>query len=765
VTAFDAAVLLIPGLPLAAALATGVGALLSDAYPRRLIERSTAGAILVSFLAALWVLVQVVGDPRAREVSVYRWLASGDFRVEIALLVDPLSAVMVAMVTGISFVVAVFSINYMHNERGFARFFAVLSLFVFAMLVLVMGSSYVLLFLGWEGVGICSYLLIGFYQDRRSAAGAATKAFVMNRVGDAGFLVGILLIVTTFGSADYRIVLAGAADLDRGLATAIGLALLLGAIGKSAQLPLASWLPRAMEGPTPSSALIHAATMVTAGVYLVARSSPLYERAPDALFVVGLVGAATALYGGVAGLVQTDIKSVLAFSTTSQLGLMFVACGLGAYAVAIFHLVAHAFFKTLLFLSAPSILHQLHGGADPQAEAGRWRLGLEHRLFLAAAVGVAAVPFIAAWQGAAIGRSGAPILLAAGAIALFAAAFASRRMVEVTFGGHGGDAHGHGGDAHGRGARPPVAIALAAVALIALAGYLLGLLPGGLDGTWWRVILGPGLPASSGLPAAHPLLGLVFLAALALLLLAGWVAPLFFDRFRPDRPAPFPAAGALYAAALERFWLDELLGRIILRPVRRLALLLDGLDAWLDRATGIPEVPPLPPGFLLPGAQAPALGHEHAGGLGWATRVGASAASSLELGGLRRAAGLPGLLTRSLSGLAQWVEVNAVGRLIAGVTSTAERGAALPRWSEREVIERVSGLIPLLTEGLARLSAALEQAVFHRGVHLGVPRASAAAARVLVATEEVLGRPLVFAGLIAVSLFLASVGALLLGSP
>ncbi|MBA2370034.1 MAG: NADH-quinone oxidoreductase subunit L, partial [Chloroflexi bacterium] len=368
VTVFDLVVLLIPGLPLAAALATGVGALLSDGYPRRLIERSTAGAILGSFLAALWVLAQVVGDPRAREVTVYRWLASGDFGVNIAFLVDPLSAVMIAMVTGISFVVAVFSINYMHNERGFARFFAVLSLFVFAMLVLVMASSYVLLFLGWEGVGICSYLLIGFYQDRRSAAGAATKAFVMNRVGDAGFLVGILLIVTTFGSADYSVVLAGAAQLDRGLATAIGLALLLGAIGKSAQLPLASWLPRAMEGPTPSSALIHAATMVTAGVYLVARSSPLYERAPDALLVVGLVGAATALYGGVAGLVQTDIKSVLAFSTTSQLGLMFVACGLGAYAVAIFHLVAHAFFKTLLFLTAPSILHHLHGGADPQVE-------------------------------------------------------------------------------------------------------------------------------------------------------------------------------------------------------------------------------------------------------------------------------------------------------------------------------------------------------------------------------------------------------------
>ena len=757
-TAFDLAVLLIPGLPLAAALATGVGTLLSDGYPRRLVERSTAGAILGSFLAALWVLVQVVGDPRAREVTVYRWLSSGDLGVDIAFLIDPLSAVMIAMVTSISFVVAVFSINYMHNERGFARFFAVLSLFVFAMLVLVMGSSYVLLFLGWEGVGICSYLLIGFYQDRRAAAAAATKAFVMNRVGDAGFLVGILLIVTTFGSASYSVVFAGAPGLDRGLATAIGLALLLGAIGKSAQLPLASWLPRAMEGPTPSSALIHAATMVTAGVYLVARSHPLYERAPDALLVVGLVGAATALYGGVVGLVQTDIKSVLAFSTTSQLGLMLLACGLGAYAVAIFHLVAHAFFKTLLFLTAPSILHHLHGGADPQAEGGRWRIGLGHRLFLAGAVGAAAVPFVAAWwQAGDVARSAAPVLLAAGAISLFAAAFASRRMVEVSFGGHGG----HGGEAHGDGgARPPVGIALAAVALLALAGAALGLLPGGLDGTWWRALLGPAIPATSGLPAAHPLLGTVFLGALALLLLAGWATPLFFDRFRPDRPAPL-GAGALYAAALERFWLDELIDRSVIRPVRRLALGLDHLDGWLDRVTGIPEVAGPRP---LPGTVIPAPTHEHAGGLGWATRVGASAASSFELGILRRAGGLPGLLTRWAAAAAQWIEVTALGRLIADFSQAADRGARFSARSEHEV-DRVSGLIPAITERVAQLSAALEQAVFHRGVHVGLPRAGAAAARMLITTEEVLGRPLVFAGLILVSLFLASVSALLLASP
>jgi len=758
VTAFDLVVLLIPGLPLAAALATGCGALLSDRYPRRLIERSTAGAILASFVAALWVLAQVVGDPRPREVTVYRWLASGDFGVDIAFLIDPLSAVMVAMVTGISFVVAVFSINYMHNERGFARFFAVLSLFVFAMLVLVMGSSYVLLFLGWEGVGICSYLLIGFYQDRRSAAGAATQAFVMNRVGDVGFLVGILLIVTTFGSADYAVVFAGAPDLDRGLASAIGLALLLGAIGKSAQLPLASWLPRAMEGPTPSSALIHAATMVTAGVYLVARSHPLYERAPDALLVVGLVGAATALYGGVVGLVQTDIKSVLAFSTTSQLGLMFLACGLGAYAVAIFHLVAHAFFKTLLFLTAPSILHHLHGGADPQAEGGRWRIGLPHRLFVGAAVAVAAVPFVAAWaQAGAVARSGAPILLAGGGIALFAAAFASRRMVAVTFGGHAGEAHGHG-------TRPPVAVSLIAVSLIALAGVALGLLPGGLDGSWWRAILGPAVPASSELPAAHPVFGVIFLGALALLLVAGWLTPLLFDRFRPDRPAPLPAAGALYAAALERFWLDELIARFVIRPVRRLALRLDRLDAWLDRATGIPEVAPPRRGVPVPGVEVPALAHEQPGILGVLTRVGANASSSLELRSARGAAGAPYWLTRLAAGAAQWIEVKVVGRVIAGITRSADRSAGLSLWSEREIIDRVSGLIPLLADRLARLSAAVEEAVFHRGVHLGAPRASAAAARVLVTTEEVLGRPLVFAGLILGSLVLAAVGALVLSS-
>jgi len=257
----------------------------------------------------------------------------------------------------------------------------------------------------------------------------------------------------------------------------------------------------------------------------------------------------------------------------------------------------------------------------------------------------------------------------------------------------------------------------------------------------------------------------IFLGALALLLVAGWLTPLLFDRFRPDRPAPLPAAGALYAAALERFWLDELIARFIVRPVRRLALRLDRLDAWLDRATGIPEVAAPRGGVTLPGDKMPPLPHEQPGGPGWLTRRAAGAAQWIEVGGVSRGAGVPGWLTRLAAGAAQWIEVKVVGRVIAGITRSADRSAGLSLWSEREVIDRVSGLIPLLADRLARLSAGVEEAIFHRGVHLGTPRASAAAARVLVTTEEVLGRPRVFAGLILGSLVFASVGAFVLASP
>src|SRR5436309_351269 len=277
---------------------------------------------------------------------------------------------MLLVVTGVGFLIHVYSVGYMQGEEGFTRFFAYMNLFMVSMLLLVMGNNYAVLFIGWEGVGLCSYLLIGYYYDRVSAAKAATKAFVVNRIGDAGFLIAIFLVFARFGTLDYTEVFAKADTLDSTTAFAIAVCLLIGACGKSAQLPLHTWLPDAMEGPTPVSALIHAATMVTAGVYMVARCHKLFEMAPLSLEIVAWVGGLTALFAATIGLVQTDIKRVLAYSTISQLGYMFVGVGVGAYAAGVFHLVTHAFFKALLFLGAGSVIHGLGGEQDLRKMGG-----------------------------------------------------------------------------------------------------------------------------------------------------------------------------------------------------------------------------------------------------------------------------------------------------------------------------------------------------------------------------------------------------------
>jgi NADH-quinone oxidoreductase subunit L len=304
--------------------------------------------------------------------TFFTWIASGDFVAKAEFLLDPLSSVMLLVVTGVGFLIHIYSIGYMHAEDGYYRFFSYMNLFLFSMLVLVLSDNFLLLFVGWEGVGLCSYLLIGYYFDRRSASDAGKKAFIVNRIGDVGFILGVFLIFMTFGTLDFgevfRQVAAGsqrfAPQAGMGILTSIGLLLFVGATGKSAQIPLYVWLPDAMEGPTPVSALIHAATMVTAGVYMVVRCSPIYSRAPLALGAVMVVGVLTALLAATIGLAQTDIKRVLAYSTVSQLGYMFVAAGVGAFSAGIFHLMTHAFFKALLFLGAGSVIHALGGEQD-----------------------------------------------------------------------------------------------------------------------------------------------------------------------------------------------------------------------------------------------------------------------------------------------------------------------------------------------------------------------------------------------------------------
>ncbi len=357
---------LVPALPL---LGSAINGLLGKRLPKPVISLVACGSVGVSFLVATGLVLSLIQRaPEERHVvqTLFTWIAAGDFVATAEFLLDPLSAVMILVVTGVGFLIHVYSIGYMHAEDGYYRFFSYLNLFMFSMLVLVLASNFLLMFVGWEGVGLCSYLLIGYYFDRKSAGDAGKKAFIVNRIGDVGFILGILLIFATFGSMEFdgvfrQISQRFPAETDLGILTGIALLLFVGATGKSAQIPLYVWLPDAMEGPTPVSALIHAATMVTAGVYMVVRCSPIYSRAPFALEVVAIVGTLTAFMAATIGLVQTDIKRVLAYSTVSQLGYMFAAAGVGAYSAGIFHLMTHAFFKALLFLGAGSVIHAMGG--------------------------------------------------------------------------------------------------------------------------------------------------------------------------------------------------------------------------------------------------------------------------------------------------------------------------------------------------------------------------------------------------------------------
>src|SRR5689334_8958711 len=329
------------------------------------------GLAFVWSVVTFFALNDLAPDQRSHVKNIFTWLPSGGLQVKMGFLVDPLSVTFILFVTGVATLIHVFAIGYMKGDARFSRFFAYTNLFVASMLILVLGSSFLVTFLGWEGVGLCSFLLISFWFERRSAAVAGKKAFITTRVGDLGFMIAMFLIFEKLGTLNYS-AMGKASSLANGTATAIALLLFLGAIGKSAQFPLHVWLPDAMEGPTPVSALIHAATMVTAGVFLVARAHTFFEVSGDAMTVVAWIGAATAFLAGTIALVQPDIKRVLAYSTISQLGYMFLALGVGAYTAAIFHVITHAFFKATLFLGAGSVIHGNHDNQDMRI-MGRFR--------------------------------------------------------------------------------------------------------------------------------------------------------------------------------------------------------------------------------------------------------------------------------------------------------------------------------------------------------------------------------------------------------
>jgi len=559
---------LIPALPLAAFLINGL-------FGRRWLQQWTgaiaSAAVGLSALIAIDVFLEVLGAHEPTTVTLYEWIGVGDFHASVAALIDPLSSVMLLVVTVVSFLIFVYSNGYMAHDHGVHRFFTWMSLFVFAMLILVMADNYLLMFVGWEGVGLCSYLLIGFWFERPEPYVAAKKAFVMNRIGDWGYTIGMITIFLVFGSMQFIEVFEHVDIATEANLTLICIALFVGATGKSAQLPLHSWLPDAMEGPTPVSALIHAATMVTAGVYLVARSMPLFEAAGLSLAVVGAVGAATAIFAATIALVQFDIKRVMAYSTVSQLGYMFLALGVGAPVAAIFHLATHAFFKALLFLGSGSVIHGLGGEQDMRKMGGlRRKLPVTYWTMLLAGGALAALPPLAGFWSkdeivAAAFLGGYPVLWAIGILTAVLTAFYVTRAMWLTFHGEPRDHHlwDHAHESPTVMTLPLVALAVGTVVL----GVTIGFPP---EAGFIHRFLGPvleGGESAAYAPEMATILGLaaVSVAAGALGILVGFA---MYVRNRPDPAAVARAAGPLYRLLVNKYFIDELYDRRIVDAVR-----------------------------------------------------------------------------------------------------------------------------------------------------------------------------------------------------
>ena len=490
---------LIPILPLAGAAVNGFFGKRSSRQAVTIVGLFFSGA---AFAWALGVAFRFSSLDLPYQEYLAHWIRSGDFSVDFAFYLDQLSLVMLLVVTGVGFLIHIYSVGYMWDDPGYYRFFSYLNLFMFFMLTLVLANNYLLMFIGWEGVGLASYLLIGFWFTKDSAASAGKKAFIVNRIGDFGFLIGLFLLIQHFGSLTFTQVFDQVKPMSpetagAGLLTAIGILFMVGACGKSAQIPLYVWLPDAMEGPTPVSALIHAATMVTAGVYMVSRSHVIFERAPSALTVVAVIGTLTAFFAATIGIAQTDIKKVLAYSTVSQLGYMFMACGVGAFSAGIFHLMTHAFFKGLLFLAAGSVIHAVGGEQDMRRMGGlRTNLPWTFWTMTAATLAIAGIPGLAGffskdeilWR--AYQASWAYWLV--GVVTAFITSFYMFRLWFMTFfgeyrgepAGHGAPAHdAHGGHGHGGVHESPkvMVIPLAILAVLSVIGGYVGV-PGSLGG-------------------------------------------------------------------------------------------------------------------------------------------------------------------------------------------------------------------------------------------------------------------------------------------
>ncbi len=620
---------LIPLLPF-------LGFLVNATVGRRSSKSVSGGLASLAMIAAfavsvvsVWQLAAMAPAARVVDQRLYTWIASGDLTVDLAFRLDPLSAVMLLVITGIGSLIHIYSTSYMHDEADseFARYFSYLNLFAAFMLVLVLGSNFVVLFVGWEGVGLCSYLLIGFWFKKKSASDAGKKAFVVNRIGDYAFILGMLALFARFGTLDFQGVASAVAPLapetSFGILSLATLLLFIGATGKSAQIPLFVWLPDAMEGPTPVSALIHAATMVTAGVYMIGRNAVLFSHAPETMMIVAVIGAATALMAGTIGLVQNDIKRVLAYSTVSQLGLMFLAMGVGAFGAGIFHLYTHAFFKALLFLGSGAVIHALHGEQDIRNMGGlRKFLPVTYWTFVIGSLAIAGVPGLAGFFSKDeilfdTFAGGHAILWVMGALTSLLTATYMFRLVFLTFHGDrrndapshrpADDSHQHVSAAlhqpdpasHLHDAPPAMAFALIVLAIgSVLAGYV-GV-PHALGGhNYVGAWLEPSFEAplaganreiaeAAGAPAAageegvdETRLELTLMGVSSVIALLGiGIAFQIWIKRRQVADAMARQFGPLYRLLLNQYYVDELYDATVVQPIRVTAQ--DGLWRAVD---------------------------------------------------------------------------------------------------------------------------------------------------------------------------------------
>ncbi len=596
---------LIPVLPAIGALLNGIW---GKRLPKSLIHWIACSLVFVSFLLSVLCVTELArmdADRRVFEKDFFTWIPGGEatstfgpnegkeisLSIPVGFLLDPLSAVMILVVTGVGFLIHLYSVGYMSHEDGYYRFFAYLNLFMFAMLLLVLGNSFLTMFVGWEGVGLCSYLLIGFYYEKKSASDAGKKAFIVNRIGDFGFMMAMITVFAVFGSLKFTEVMAQAPLLFKvgdPLIMLLTLGLFVGAAGKSAQIPLYVWLPDAMEGPTPVSALIHAATMVTAGVYMIARCNVLFSLAPETMLIVVIIGSITALFAASIGLVQKDIKRVLAYSTVSQLGMMFIAMGVGSYAVGIFHLVTHAFFKALLFLGAGSVIHAMSGEQNMMKMGDlRGKIPITFRTMLIATLAIAGIPPLAGffskdeilWRAYSSEHGHISFWILA-ILTASLTAFYMFRLIFLTFFGEG--RMDHHTQEHIHESPRSMTVPLMILAVLSIVGGLIGV-PEGLGGWsfpfdiyhWLEPVTGAvhgGLPASHALELGFGALALSVAVIGALLAFNVYIRkPGTADRVASSLPR-------LYNTLYNKYYVDEIYDAVIIQPTKKLCSILSVFD-------------------------------------------------------------------------------------------------------------------------------------------------------------------------------------------